>query len=202
MVVAVPVLLAIALAVVVAMWLLGGSGAGGGLAEEAGITGVIEYSVHDSSGKLLQHRVINNTTTSGLLNAASGRLSVAQTVTTAQDVYEDLQLCNVNNTGDVCTTAQLIANIKSAVGGAANNPAGTGDVVVSGPAGVADGVGSYQVVDTFFCGGTCAQILKLELTAGAGAAGTADSTLGAYQAVSVTLASGDSLQVTWTVDID
>ena len=74
---------------------------------------------------------------------------------------------------------------------------------MTGPGGIADGVGSYQVQDTFFCGsGDCAKILKLELTAGAGAAGTADTSLGAFQAVDVTLASGDSLQITWTVDID
>ena len=197
----VPALLAIALAVVLALWALGGSGGGGALAEEAGVTGIIEYSVLDSGGVVKAHEVIHNTTVSGFLNAAASRLSVAGTVA-ATGVYENLQLCNINNTGDVCTSGQLIANIKDAAGGAANNPAGAADTTVTGPSGVADGVGSYQVQDTFFCGGTCAKILKLELTAGAATVGSADGVLGAYQAVDVTLSSGDSLQLTWTVDID
>ena len=198
----VPALLAIALAVVLALWALGWGGGGGAMTEEASITGVIEYYVRDSNNAVTEHMVIHNTTLDGFVNAAANRLSVAQTVA-ATDVYENLQLCDVNNTGDVCTTSQLIASIKDAAGGAANNPAGAADTDVSGPGGVADGVGSYQVQDTFFCGsGDCAKILKLELTAGNGAAGTADATLGAFQAVDVTLASGDSIQITWTVDID
>ena len=200
-----PVALAIALLVLLAMWAWGGFGGGSSLAERTSLTGTLEYTVRDTDGIVKLHKVIPNTTTTGGLNAAASRLSVAQTVA-ATDVFENLQLCDVNNTADVCTTAQLVGDIKVAVAGAANNPAGAADTAVTGPGGVADGVGSYQVQDTFFCdtagGGSCTKILKLELTAGNGTAGTADSTLAAFQAVDVTLADEDSIQVTWTIDID
>ena len=193
-IIGVPALLAIALAVILALWAWGGSGQGGALAEQASVSGVIEYTVRDSNNAVKEHLVIQNTTVDGFLNAAASRLSTAQTVSAGSGVYENLQLCDTNATTTSCTNTQLIKSIKDAAGGAANNPAGTADTAVTGPSGIADGVGSYQVQDTFFCGsGDCQKILKLELTAGSGAAGSADGTIGAYQAVDVTLASGDSL---------
>ena len=186
---------------------MGGSSGGGGLTETAAMSGTVEYTVRDSNGVVKAHNSSSNTVTDTFLNDAASRLSDDQTVAST-DVYENIQLCDVNNTTTVCVTADLIADIKTAVGGSANNPAGADDTTLTSPSTVADSVGSYDVQDTFVCdttgspGAACTKILKLELTRGPATAGSGDGTLGAYQAVDVTLADGDSLQVTWTVDID
>ena len=156
-----------------------------------GISGKIEYVVRDASGNIKQQMIIHNTSTSTILDAARDRLGGADgTLSGLSDdtgLFDNVQLVNTDLSGSAPSQAQLSEpdNLNE------NNPLdGT----------QSDGAtGVYQTVAAFTASGAVV-IEELQLTSGAGADDTPE-TPGAFQNVSITLASGDSLTITWTVTI-
>ena len=64
----------------------------------------------------------------------------------------------------------------------------------------AGATGIYTVTKTFTASGA-STIAELNLTRGAAVNGTLETTVGAWQAVTITLANTDTLQVTWTITV-
>ena len=158
-------------------------GGGSGFTEQQRIAGVIEYSVWDAFGTIKTHKVIHNTTLALLLNDARDRIGIDGTTITNTDLFDNIQLCSNNASGGSCT---LTVNIGT-------NPAdGTNTALGES--------GNYHTVNTFTATGA-ATIEEMQLTRGTTGSGE-NTNRGAWQDVSITLASGDTLQVTWTVDID
>lgn len=157
-----------------------------GAVETAKIIGLIEFTVFDSNGNLKEHRIIHNATLTGFKNAARERLGIdgSLTGTSNTDLYDNIQLCSNDVSGD-SSTCTLSANLDA-------NPAdGTN---TSGATGV------YSTVKTFTASGA-STIEEMQLTRGAATNSTKDTNVGAWQNVSITLANTDTLQVTWTVTI-
>lgn len=178
----------------VGLWQLGYSqGGAGSVATDVGrIRGLIEYEVRDASGRVKEHRVIHNATLAALLNDARTRLGVdgAFTGLGNNDLYDNIQAVSSDLSGATPTNAQLTTSIGS-------NPVdGTNATASIG----ADVSGNYTVITTFTATGA-ATIEELQLTKGAATSGAAEAP-GAWQNVAITLANGDTLQVTWTIDID
>jgi hypothetical protein len=150
------------------------------------IVGVIEYTVLDADGQTKTHKIIRNTTADGFKNDARARLGTLVTSLVADDLYDNITLCSVAATSTICATGNLSANLDA-------NPADSTEA--NGATGV------YTATKTFTASGA-STILALQLTKGVvvNAANTNQS-VGAYQSVNVTLASSDTLQITWTVTI-
>ena len=172
-----------------------------------GISGIIEYVVFDGDGNILDSVIIHNTSTAALLDAASNRLATTTTTsdtsTGTDRTYDNLQLCSNDDVG--AGSCSLVANISDSDGGTGINPVDT-TATLGVDAGGGDTTGTYQVTDTFFCdtsgAGACSAIEELQLTGGAGTNGVSEAGVGAFQDVSVTLNDNDSIQVTWTIDLD
>lgn len=165
---------------------LGSLRSGTGVADRGAIVGSIEYTVRDANGVVKEHKAIHNTILSGLLNDARARLGIDGTTIGNSDLYNNIQAVGSDLSGTTPTNLQLSSNLDA-------NPA-------SGTAATATESGNYTVTKTFTASGA-STIEELQLTKGAAANGTAE-TPGAWQNVSITLASGDTLAVTWTIDID
>ena len=166
-----------------------------GDAEKLGIKGTIAYVIRDADGNIKEDVIIHNTTMPSLLNAAATRL-VLGTTTAANTMFDDIQLCSDNGSGLACTVIDITQE-----GGSYPNPATT---TATGPAGVDDGIGTFQAQNTFTCtqDAGCTAIEEIQLAAGDGVSGVAGSPVGAWQNVSMTLNDNDTVQITWTVDID
>ena len=161
----------------------------GSNSENLAIVGQIAYIVRDSSGNIKENIVIPNTTVALFKNDARARLGVAGTTapTSDDDLYDNISLCGADASGGLCGTFTA-ANVTE------NNPQdGTGST---------GGEGVYSVVVTFNATGAVT-IEELQLSKGSVTNGTAPSTsqIGAYQNVSITLANGDSIQITWTITV-
>ncbi len=183
-----PVLLAVLIALsALAAWTLLRDKPTAILGESAGIKGEISYLVKDSSGVIKEQRSIHNTTLTALKNDARARLGVDGTFTGLgnNDLYDNIQAVGSDLSGATPTNAQLSTNLDA-------NPAdGTN---------TAGGNGVYTTVKTFTASGA-ATIEELQLTKGSATNGTAEAP-GAWQNTSITLASGDTLQITWTITIN
>ena len=172
---------------------------GPGTGEKLGIRGFVEYVVYDADGNVKFESGRLNTTLDGFIDDAASLLSVAGTTTGAATLYDNIQLCSDNGSGLACTIVDLDED-----SGAENNPAAA-TISSSVDAGGGDTVGTYEGVKTFTCIATgdnaCTTIEEIQLAKGTISDGVA-STQGAYQNVSTTLNDGDTIQITWTVDID
>jgi hypothetical protein len=172
-------------------WLLGQRGGTPPASDTLGIKGWVEYTVRDAQGDIRFQSARHNTKLTAFLNDARDRLGGADGSLTGlgnTDLYDNIQACSADASGGACT---LSSNLTA-------NPA---DGTQSTLAGDGDG-GNYQTVVTFTASGGSSTIEELQLTKGAATNGVADTGRGAWQNVSITLASGDTLQVTWTIDID
>lgn len=157
---------------------------GDGGPENPRVVGIITYTVWDASGAVKTHQVIHNTTLALLLNDARDRIAVDGTTINNDALFDNIQLCSDNGSGAACT---LSTNLDA-------NPAdGTNTALGES--------GNYQTVKTFTASGA-STIEEMQLTRGTATNGVMETTRGAWQNVSITLASSDTLQVTWTVDID
>jgi hypothetical protein len=179
------------LLVVVALALAGGfylglSRENSGVTDRGTVAGLIEYTVRDASGNIKMSRLIHNTTMAALLNDARARLGVDGTTLASNnsDLYDNIQACSAATSGASCTLSSALD---------ANPADGTNTSETES--------GNYKVVKTFTASGA-STIAELQLTRGAATSGTAETNIGAFQGVSITLANGDTLQITWTIDID
>lgn len=167
------------------LWSVLGNSEVDALGESASIKGEIAYVVRDPAGAVKEQRSIHNTTLAALKNDARARLGVDASGLGVNDLYDNIQAVGSDISGATPTDPQLTANLDA-------NPAdGTS---------TAGGSGVYTTVKTFTASGT-ATIEELQLTKGAAVNGTAEAP-GAWQNTSITLASGDTLQVTWTITIN
>ena len=181
-----PIALAVALVVatVAALSLRASSGE---LGANAWIKANLEYTVRDASGAIKDYKFIHNTTLAALKDAARDRLGVVDlSALTTAHLYDNIQALLSDKSGIPTANGDLSINLTSL------NP-------VDG-VNTAGGTGIYTVTNTFTASGA-STIEELNLTRGAGTNGTFESTVGAWQNVSITLASGDTLAVTWTITV-
>ena len=186
----VPLLLAIALVMVLALWTWG-SGGGTGFTEKGKITGIIEYTVTGPDGVIKEHRLFPNTTTTNLLDGARARLGIDGTTVANTDLFNNIELCEAPTAvaATACTTVSSNANT-------------TEDNPLEGN-GVAGTTGIYTVTLTWNAIGAVT-IEGFHLCKAAAVAGTACAVgdIGAFQDTgTIVLATGDSIQVQWTVTI-
>lgn len=174
---------AIFVAFALSIW---GSGSVSGLNDGGSIKGVIEWTHQDANGTVLARSLKDNTTLDLIKNDARGRIGVSSTLADA-DLYDEIALCSNDASGAACTLS-TVGNITEA-----NPQEGSGS---------AGGTGVYSVALTFTATGAVT-IEELQLVKGnnADAAVPTTSEIGAWQNVSVTLANGDTLTITWTVTI-
>ncbi len=187
-VVGVPVLLAL-LAAFMGFYALfvWGSASGSSLSDGGRIKGVVEWTHMDASGAVLGHSLFDNTTMPLIKDDARTRLGTNATLADA-DLYNEIALCSNDVSGLVCTLSDV--NFIDEF----NPQEGT---VVAGAA-----TGVYTVAATFAASGAVL-IEELQLVKGNNADNQAPTNLeiGAWQNVSVTLATGDTLTVTWTITV-
>ena len=109
-------------------------------------------------------------------------------------------MCTDNGSGLACA----IVDLNEDNGTFGTNPADT-TPSPNVDAGGGDTIGTFEAVNTFTCtatgDGACTTIEEIQLAKGSAVDGTPD-TQGAWQNVAVTLNDGDTIQITWTVDID
>lgn len=160
-----------------------------GLNDGGSIKGVIEWTHRDAVGNIIKSVVINNTTVDLIKNDARARLGVAGTTepATDNDLYDNISLCSADVSGVQCTLS-TVANITES-----NPQTGTG---------TAGATGVYSVQVTFTATGAVTAE-ELQLSKGAVTDGTPATTaqIGAWQNVSLTLANGDTLTITWTITV-
>ena len=184
-----PVLLTLALAAFLALWLWG-SGGSTGLTDTGKTTGTVEYWLTGADGVLKEHGILTNATTSNLLADAEDRLSAAGT-TAATDIYTNISLCTTNPNSGAANgfTPTVTCTLSTVVG---TNPVlGT----------ITAGAATYDV-DTTFTATGATTILELQLSKNLVAStAPANTDLGAARDVSITLASADTLAITWTITI-
>lgn len=186
--VSIPALLTVVIALsALVAWMALRDKSAASISESAGITGNISYILKDASGNVKEQNSIHNTTLAALKNDARARLGVDGTFTglTNADLYDNIQAVASDLSGATPTNPQLTTNLDA-------NPADSTNT--------AGGAGVYTAVKTFTASGA-ATIEELQLTKGAAANGTAEAP-GAWQNTSITLASGDTLQITWTITIN
>ena len=186
----IPALIILALAAGLAFWAwgTGGGAAGGGLGDSARIRGMVELTHFDADGNVIYHRLEKNTTVDGLKTDAASRLGISSTLADS-DLYDFVLACSNNAGGSTCT----ISDLDSVDGASHDNPLDGSGATGSSP-------GEYDVVVTFTCTGTCIEIEELQLVKGA-PTNNQPGTVGAHQNVDVVLSNGDTLLVTWTIDI-
>ena len=174
---------------------------GGGTGESLGIKGYVEFIVYDADGNVKERSGRLNATLDGFLNDASSRLAAATTTAEAH-IYENIQLCTGDTSGASCSIVDLDEDSNPTDFGP--NPADT-TPTLNVDAGGGDTVGTYEAQNLFTCtatgDGACTTIQEIQLAKGAAVDGTPD-TAGAWQDVNTTLNDGDTIQITWTVDID
>ena len=187
--ISIPALLILAVAALMAFFAFG-SATGSEFADGGRIKGVVEWVQRDATDVVLNQSLSGNTTMDLIKDDARARLGVSGTTapTSDTDLYDNITLCGTDDSGGLCSTISDVSNITE------NNPqSGTG---ATGATGV------YTVALTFTASGAVT-IEELQLSKGAVVDGTPPSTanIGAFQNVSVTLANGDTLTVTWTITV-
>jgi len=176
-----------------------------GRVASVGITGIVEYTVRDPSGNVKEHGVIENTINDEALNEMFNRITGAA----SGGAYVGIAALSVdagtddpsNGVDGASMTKKLDGN--SSLGGN-QNPA---DGAVTTDFGTEPGNGTVSV--TFTATGDNVSILQVVLTKSlendtvAGNLPIADADIFAFQALpSVTLNTNDTVQYTWTVDVD
>lgn len=190
--ISVPVLLALAAAAFLVMWAWGPAG-GAGVTESGRINSNLEYTVRDAFGAIKSHGLLHNATSANLLADAEDRLSATVNVLAA-DVYTGLAICsnNTNNGAvDGFTPNATLCTLITAVTEANPKTAAT----------VNAGTATYNIVQLFTATGAIT-ITELQLVKN-----PVDTTqpvvgnIGAAQDVNITMATSDTLTITWTVTI-
>ena len=182
----------------------------GGPGVSFGISGIIEYVVRDGDGNIKEQGIIHNTTNDpeGLDEVLALTIGTAVTGTSAK--FDDIgALCvavGTDNPNDGTDAASLCDNLDGSGDGAGtlkNNPQ-TGTVAEVSES------GNGTIIVTFVADGAAVTVAQIVLTkrgnfdnAGAGGVAIVDSDILAYQDVpDVNLADADSVQYTWTLDLD
>lgn len=192
--------------------LLGGWFVGRGtppLAESARISGIVEYTVRDAQGNVKAHSVWHNTVLASALETTMRRL-IDNTVgvTADTDTFRRIAALNNNEADDaivggiLSTSVTLLLDGDGVAGGNQNPAAGTyADVGTT-----TDGQGRVQLTFTAAGAATIERLLLTKAgvddTAVGGAVAIAEADIVAWQDVSIVLANADTLQITWTVNLD
>lgn len=198
------VALSLALVAVVALGAFSAlAGRNGATGANANVTTNVNWTVRDAQGLVKAQGASHNYTARNLINAGRTRLSAATNVQAA-DIFANISLCSTGAdtdgvAGDPITVAaanDFVANTACVLSAnLAANPQ------LADIANVAES-GNYTATKLFTAAGAVT-IRELELSKNL-AAGAAPATadIGAVHNVTIDLASGDTLQITWTVDID
>ncbi len=181
----------LALAAGMAWWTLNANGPGTGA--NATIKTNIEWKLFDPQGVLKSQGVGHNFTTANLINDARSRLSTA-TTTDASLIYSNIALCSTASGGTAATTdGGTVTSTCTLSTNEAINPA------LATVTNTTQGV--YTAVKTFTATGA-STINQISLSKNLVSTTTPATTdMGALKAVTIVLASGDTLQVTWTVTV-
>lgn len=168
------------------------SNGGGAKSEDSFVTANVSWVVTDASGNIKSQGSGHNFTSSNLVNDARTRLSTATNVVAA-DIYSNISLCSTASTG---VTAN--GNAPTAACTLSSN-AGT-NPVLSTVTNTTQGV--YTAATTFTASGV-STINEIEISKTlAAATAPTTATIGAVKLVTIVLASGDTLAVTWTISIN
>lgn len=173
-----------------------------GRVASVGITGIVEYTVRDPSGNVKEHGVIENTINAEALNEVFNRITGAA----SGGAYVGIAALDVPDdpSGGVAG-ASMTKKLDGDSGTAGNqNPA---DGAVTTDFGTETGNGTVSV--TFTATGDNVSVLQVVLTKSvendtlAGNLSIADADIFAFQDLpDVTLNTNDTVQYTWTVDVD
>ncbi|MDP2953668.1 MAG: hypothetical protein Q8O76_10170 [Chloroflexota bacterium] len=164
---------------------------GAGIKDGVGIKGIIEWTVYDSAGNIKEQKLVHNTDTLLGHTAAADRLFLEATNIDAggNDAFAAIQLNSVAGAAAAGTKLTTVGT----------NPLNDTSVTCS------DSGGTVRrcVIDAAFTATEGAAIVEIQLVKGAdGAAAAAAASIFAYQGVTITLASADSVTFTWTVNLD
>ena len=206
----VPAVMVTVLVAVLALWAWGPIGAsGGGASSNATLLWNVEYWHHNADGELLQHKIDHNTLTDKGLDAAMNRL-LNQTVVTelgATDAFDKIVLLGAS---DPASDGFLAGSILLAADGT-NEP---GDTVANNPAlgefadvTADDGAGTITVTFVAEDDGVAALQMGLVKTVALDTFANTEVDIVAADIlasldITVTLATDDTLTITWTVDAD
>ncbi|MCH8988689.1 MAG: hypothetical protein IIA92_07765 [Chloroflexi bacterium] len=211
----VPMLMVAAMVAVMALWVTGIIGGGGGVFGGPSSTGTlvwnVEYWHRDSDGNLLQYGKDHNAITVEGLDAAVDHL-LSQTVQDAlgaDDAFDKIILLTANASVDPASDGFTAANIAldidgtNVAGGADLNPA---DGVLSGTGGL-DGVGIITVTFVSDVDSNAIAQMGLINQAAIDTASTTEADIIAADIlasldITVTLNTNDTLQITWTIDFN
>ena len=169
------------------------SNGGGAKGEDSFVTANVSWIVTDASGNIKSQGSGHNFTTANLVNDARTRLSTATTVDAAA-LYSNIALCSTASTGTSTTTnGGTVLAACTLSSNAGTNP------VLSTVTNTTQGV--YTAVTTFTAAGEVT-INQIELSkALVTSTAPATTAIGAVKAVTIVLASGDTLAITWTISI-
>ena len=176
-----------------------------GRVASVGIKGIVEYTVRDPSGNVKEHGVIENTINAEGLNEVFNRI----TGTASGGAYDGIAALSVDvgtdDPSDGVDGASMTKKLDGDSGTAGNqNPA---DGAVTTDFGTETGNGTVSV--TFTATGDNVSVLQVVLTKSvendtlAGNLNITDADIFAFQDLpDVTLNTNDTVQYTWTVDVD
>ncbi len=179
----------------------------GGSSASFGVEGIVEYTVQDSRGRVLEHGVVHNTVNSDALDETFSRLiEGAAGAIAGYDAIAALSVPNGTDDPSDGVDATSITLLLDGNDGSSgdHNPA---DGTVSSPS---DGSGQGTVSVTFTAQGA-AEVKQIVLTkadendttVGLGAAAIADANILSYLDVpDVSLNNTDSVTYIWTINID
>jgi len=174
--------------------------------ERIGYNGIVEYAIRDASGRVKEHRVLHNAVLGEALETAMKRLIDPSTGVTADtDTFRRIGALNTNTDDPVdgVLAASVTTLLDGDTGAAGDqNPANAAFADVGT---TTDGQGRVQL--TFTATGN-ASIRRIVLTKAPvdntadGAAAITSANILAHQAVTIDLANGDTVQFTWTINLD
>ncbi len=208
----IPVVMVTALVAVLALWAWGPSG--GGATSGATLKWNVEYWHRDAAGEVLQHKIDHNTITGVGDEMALDRLINAGgdgDVAGETDAMDQIVLLDVAYTVDNVTAVPVTSVLQNVDGdGAANNQNPSDGVFGDVTASTTDGKG--EVVETFTATAgdppAAVQMLLGKFPVQSQADNTDPaSTIAAADilasiVINVDLAPTDTLQITWTIDVD
>lgn len=187
-----------------------GASEAGGTGVPVGIKGIIEYTVRDASGNVKTEGVIHNTVNTQAINEVLYRMLDIATTQGSGD-YDGIAALSVAVGTDDPSDGVLAASITDTLDGSgsdcttSHNP---NDGTFTDGTGSESGNGTIAVTFTACANGlTVAQIVLTNAAPDnnntTGGSAIADAAIFAYVDVpDVNLNSGDTVQYTWTVDVD
>jgi hypothetical protein len=188
-------LLAAALIAALALWAWNGSG--GGVKDNTLVSANVEYTVRDAAGNVKDHGLFHNAVVDELRDDVITYLRAGAT----GKQYDTIAVCKTGTSSATTTGTACLSVDAAAVWTVTNPKVGS----VGSLATVAGTSSSYTVTQTFTVATGTPAITEIQLAKNDD--GLIDGTtpvateIGAYRALTATLAAGDTITIVWTVKI-